>query len=224
MTKTKTKWTRVIRQAPQRKNLVTAESTRANRAQPGSPSWLTAGGQQPAKFDGRDKLVLDHLPLVKAIAIRVHANLPVRVDLDDLFQAGILGLLDAAGKFNPDEQVMFSIYAKYRIRGAILDSLRQLDWASRNMRRRHKQVEAAARDLSTELRRNPTEGELARKLGVEIERFRTMMIDLHNAGLVSASTHRNEDDYLPTLDFSNPKPAPILYASMKNCVAPFGMR
>ena len=81
--------------------------------------------------------------------MRVHENLPVHVDLDDLVHAGILGLFDAANKYNPDKQVVFSSYAKHRIKGAILDSLRQLDWASRDMRRRHKQVEAATRDLSS---------------------------------------------------------------------------
>ena len=95
----------------------------------------------------RDRVVLEHLALVRAIAVRVHENLPVHVDLDDLVHAGILGLFDAASKFNPDKQVVFSSYAKHRIKGAILDSLRQLDWASRDLRRRHKQVEAVTREL-----------------------------------------------------------------------------
>ena len=120
---------------------------------------------QAAKLARRDRVVLEHVPLVKAIAVRVHENLPVHVDLDDLVHAGILGLFDAASKFNPDKQVVFSSYAKHRIKGAILDSLRQLDWASRDMRRRHKQVEAATRDLAAELQRNPTEQEVAAKAG-----------------------------------------------------------
>ena len=108
----------------------------------------------------RDRIVLDHLPLVKAIAVRVHENLPVHVDLDDLIHAGVLGLFDAAGKYNPEKKVVFHSYAKHRIKGAILDSLRQLDWASRDLRRRHKQVEAVTRDLSAQLERMPTEAEL----------------------------------------------------------------
>jgi RNA polymerase sigma factor for flagellar operon FliA len=164
---------------------------------------------QAAKLARRDRVVLEHVPLVKAIAVRVHENLPVHVDLDDLVHAGILGLFDAASKFNPDKQVVFSSYAKHRIKGAILDSLRQLDWASRDMRRRHKQVEAATRDLAAELQRNPTEQEVAAKLGMDAERWRTMMIDLRNVGLISASTRGNEGDDLPAPDFpSKPETHP----------------
>jgi RNA polymerase sigma factor for flagellar operon FliA len=162
-----------------------------------------------AKQARRDRVVLEHLPLVKAIAVRVHENLPVHVDLDDLVHAGILGLFDAANKYNPEKQVVFSSYAKHRIKGAILDSLRQLDWASRDMRRRHKQVEAATRDLASTLQRAPTEAEVAEKLGMDVDRWRTMMLDLRNVGLISASTRSNENDDLPAPDFpSNPETQP----------------
>ena len=160
-----------------------------------------AAQAEAARLARRDQVVLEHLPLVKAIAIRVHENLPVHVDLDDLVHAGVLGLFDAASKFNPDKQVAFSSYAKHRIKGAILDSLRQLDWASRDMRRRHKQVEAATRELAATLQRNPTESEVAQKLGMDEERWRGMMLDLRNVGLVSASTRSNENEDLPAPDF-----------------------
>ena len=153
-----------------------------------------------ARVSKRDQTVLDHLPLVKAIAIRVHENLPVHVDLDDLVHAGILGLFDAVSKFDPGKQVAFSSYAKHRIKGAILDSLRQLDWATRDLRRRHKQVEAATRDLAGELKRNPTDAELAARLGVDESRWRQIMVDLRNVGLVSASSRGNGDN-LPPPDF-----------------------
>ncbi len=149
----------------------------------------------------RDRIILEHLPLVKAIAVRVHENLPVHVDLDDLVHAGILGLFDAVSKYNPEKKVAFSSYAKHRIKGAILDSLRQLDWASRDLRRRHKQVEAATRSLAATLHRNPTEEEVAEKLGVGEQRWRQMMIDLRNVGLISASTRGAEGDDLPPPEF-----------------------
>src|SRR6201993_3234012 len=101
----------------------------------------------------RDQVVLDHLPLVKAIAIRVHENLPVHVDLDDLIHAGVLGLFDAVTKYDAEKNVAFHSYAKHRIKGAILDSLRQLDWASRDLRRRQKQMESATRNLEARLGR-----------------------------------------------------------------------
>src|SRR3954451_23677392 len=163
---------------------------------------MTLNAAQPATlstadYTERDRLVLEHLPLVKAIAVRVYENLPVHVDLDDLVHAGILGLFDAAAKFDPEKQVVFSSYAKHRIKGAILDSLRQLDWASRDLRRRHKQLEAATRDLASELQRNPTESEIAERLGVDVDRWRQMMLDLRNTGLISANTRSSEHEDLP---------------------------
>ena len=95
----------------------------------------------------RDRIVLENLPLVKVIAIRVHENLPVHVDLDDLIHAGVLGLFDAVEKYDSQKNVTFQNYAKHRIKGAILDNLRQLDWASRDMRRRQKTIDSATRDL-----------------------------------------------------------------------------
>ena len=152
-------------------------------------------------MDERDRVVLEHLPLVKAIAVRVHENLPVHVDLDDLVHAGVLGLFDAATKYNPDKQVAFSSYAKHRIKGAILDSLRQLDWASRDLRRRHKQIEAATRDLAAELQRTPTEAEIAERLGIDVDRWRQMMMELRNVGLVSANTRATEHEDLPAPEY-----------------------
>jgi RNA polymerase sigma factor FliA len=152
----------------------------------------TTTASSAAKTARRDRIVLEHLPLVKAIAVRVHENLPVHVDLDDLVHAGVLGLFDAASKFNPEKQVAFSSYAKHRIKGAILDSLRQLDWASRDLRRRHKQVEAATRELAATLQRTPTESEVAEKLGIDMERWRQMMVDLRSVGLISASSRAAE--------------------------------
>ena len=157
--------------------------------------------QAESEKDRRDRIILDHLPLVKAIAVRVHENLPVHVELDDLVHAGILGLFDAVEKYQPEKQVAFSSYAKHRIKGAILDSLRQLDWASRDLRRRHKQVEEVTRELGAKLQRNPTESEIAAKMGVEVERWRQMMADMQCVGLVSISARRPDQEDLPAPDY-----------------------
>src|SRR6185437_17057398 len=119
----------------------------------------------------RDQIVLENLPLVKAIAIRVHESLPVHVDLDDLVHAGVLGLFDAVTKYDEGKKVVFPAYAKHRIKGAILDSLRQADWASRDLRRRQKQVESLTRDLAARLGRAPNDGEMAEASGVTLVRW-----------------------------------------------------
>jgi RNA polymerase sigma factor FliA len=148
----------------------------------------------------RDQVVLEHLSLVKAIALRVHENLPVHVDLDDLIHAGILGLFDAADKYDPDKNVTFQSYAKHRIKGAILDSLRKADWASRDLRKRHKQVENITRDLATRLGRAPVEAEVAEAMGVPLERWRRMVLELRVVGLMSASGNAGEN-HTPAPEF-----------------------
>ncbi|MBZ5729193.1 MAG: FliA/WhiG family RNA polymerase sigma factor [Acidobacteriia bacterium] len=149
----------------------------------------------------RDQIVLDHLPLVKAIAIRVHENLPVHVDLDDLIHAGVLGLFDAVTKYDNAKNVAFHAYAKHRIKGAILDSLRQLDWASRDLRKRQKQVDAVTHGLSVKLGRTPEETEVAQEMGLGMEHWRRMQMELRTVGLVSA-TARTDQEHDRVQDFA----------------------
>jgi RNA polymerase sigma factor FliA len=142
----------------------------------------------------RDELVLNHLPLVTAIATRVYESLPVHVELDDLIHAGVMGLFDAATKFQPDKQIAFPAYAKHRIKGAILDSLRDLDWASRDMRRRQKQAEQVKGELTGQLQRDPTEAEMAQGMGVSTRRWRQMLVTLGHIGIAAAQTYKHERD------------------------------
>ena len=158
--------------------------------------------QKKVSQEIRDQVVLQHLPLVKAIAIRVHENLPVHVDLDDLVHAGILGLFDAVTKYDSAKNVAFQAYAKHRIKGAILDSLRQLDWASRDLRKRQKQVDSVIRSLSMKLGRNPSETEVAEEMGLSMERWRQVQMELRTAGLVSASTTPSDQDGDRTPEFA----------------------
>ena len=141
----------------------------------------------------RDRVVLEHLPLVKAIAIRVHENLPVHVDLDDLTHAGVLGLFDAVTKYDAQKNVAFHAYAKHRIKGAILDSLRQLDWASRDLRKRQKQVDSVAHALATKLGRTPLDGEIADEMGLSPDRWHRIQLELRTVGTVSATAHPDPD-------------------------------
>jgi RNA polymerase sigma factor for flagellar operon FliA len=148
---------------------------------------VSEGSAPQAAREKRDRIVLEHLPLVKAIAIRVHENLPVHVDLDDLIHAGVLGLFDAVAKYDSGKNVAFHSYAKHRIKGAILDSLREMDWASRDLRKRQKRVDATAQELSARLGRAPEEKEMAEELGVSLERWREMLRELRTVGLVSSA-------------------------------------
>jgi RNA polymerase sigma factor FliA len=157
----------------------------------------------------RDQLVLKHLPLVRSIAVRVYENLPVHVDVDDLVHAGIMGLFDAAQKYNSDKNVSFHGYAKHRIKGAILDSLRDMDWASRDLRKRHKQLEVVTRELAATMERNPTEAEIAEKMGMDVARWRQVAVELRIIGLQSASARAPESENqsvpeFPATDQLNP--------------------
>ena len=133
----------------------------------------------------REEKILKHLPLVHAIANRVKANLPVQVELDDLAHAGVLGLFDAVDKYCPDKNVAFQLYAKHRIRGAILDSLRKLDWASRDQRKRYKAIDAAMHKSAQQLGRAPNEAEVAKQLGLHEDVLIKQKRDLQAAGLTS---------------------------------------
>jgi RNA polymerase sigma factor for flagellar operon FliA len=149
----------------------------------------------------RDQTVVDNLPLVKAIAVRVRASLPVHVDLDDLMHAGAMGLIDAATKYDSRKEVTFQTYAKHRIKGAILDSLRQMDWASRDMRRRHKKLETVTRELTVELAREPEESEVADKMGVAVSRWRRMAAELQTVRLMSASSPSGDSENNAGIEF-----------------------
>ena len=140
----------------------------------------------------REERILKHLPLVRAIAARVRESLPVQVEVDDLVHAGVLGLFDAVDKFNPDKNVVFHLYAKHRIRGAILDSLRQLDWASRDLRKRYKSFESAANEQAQKLGRSPSEDEVAAAVGVPQKVFQRQKMELYSAGLAGVAQHRVE--------------------------------
>ena len=133
----------------------------------------------------RERLLLEHLPQVKYIACRVHNRLPAQVPLDDLIHAGVVGLIDAVEKFDPGKNVRLRSYAKFRIRGAILDSLREMDWSPRDLRRQARRIEDAHRDLKLRLGRVATEPELAQELGMTLEDFQRLLGELRGLDLGS---------------------------------------
>lgn len=159
---------------------------------------------QERDYTERDRLVVEHLPLVKAIAGHIQKTVPVHIELDDLVHAGTMGLFDAATKYREDREVTFAIYAKHRIRGAILDSLRQMDWASRDLRKRQKQMEVITRELTAKLGRTPAEHEIAEAMGLTTRQWQCLMVDLRSIANAAAQ-HRMMDD--------QEQPAPELPAS-----------
>jgi RNA polymerase sigma factor FliA len=142
----------------------------------------------------QERVMVEHLPIVRFIARRIHDRLPPHVPIEDLYSAGVLGLLDAFGKFDPSKQVLFRTYAHFRIQGAILDSLRTLDWSPRELRRKARAVEEAIQMLTGELRRSPTDIEIAQKLNVPLAAYQQLLGDLKGLEIGTLHAVRAEED------------------------------
>ena len=142
----------------------------------------------------REKLILDHLPQVKLIARRIHERLPVSVSLDDLISAGVLGLIAAIDRYDASHDVKLKTYAEYKIRGAILDSLRGLDWAPRQQRKRAKLIEVAIATLEQEHHRMPTEEEIAGQLELSVTEYQDWLSEARGLTLGSLENAGTEDD------------------------------
>jgi RNA polymerase sigma factor FliA len=137
--------------------------------------------------------MVEHLPIVRFIARRIHERLPQYLPFEDLYSAGVLGLLDAFGRFDPSKQVKFSSYAQFRIRGAILDSLRTLDWSPRELRRKGRAVEQAIQALIGQLARSPTDIEIAHKLNMPLAAYQQLLGDLKGLEIGTLHSRRSED-------------------------------
>ncbi len=140
-----------------------------------------------------DQLLLEQLPQVKYIARRIHERLPQHVPFDDLLHAGIVGLIDAMHKFDASKNVRFASYAKFRIRGAILDSLRDMDWSPRDLRRKARLLETTMQKLQTELGRSATEPELAKAMDMTLEEFQHMLDEIRGLEVGSLQVESLED-------------------------------
>lgn len=172
-----------------------------------------------------ERVIQEQLPQVRYIARRIHERLPRHVQLEDLVHAGIIGLIDAVHKFDAGRNVQFKSYAKFRIRGAILDSLRELDWSPRDLRRKARKIEETASTLGTRLGRAATETEIAAELGMTLADFQSLVgdlegLDLGSLQIESSGEGREEDlcEYIP----SDPEHSPYylcLRSEMKGLLA-----
>lgn len=135
-----------------------------------------------------DKLVVDHLPLVRAIALTFRHKVPANIEHDDLVNAGIIGLLDAAAKFKEGQENTFATYARFRIKGAIIDSLRSLDPAGRTIRRANRTVAVSSRKLTAAFGRMPVASEIANDTGIPEARLRSLAVATANASAIVGRT------------------------------------
>jgi RNA polymerase sigma factor FliA len=149
----------------------------------------------------REHLILQHMPQVRLIARRIHDRLPETVSLEDLVSTGVVGLISAIDRYDPGHGVKLKTYAEYKIRGAILDSLRGLDWAPRQQRHRSKLIEAAVAKLEQILHRSPGEDEIARELGISLSDYHDWLTEIRGLNLGSLESHPPEEDGRELLRF-----------------------
>jgi RNA polymerase sigma factor for flagellar operon FliA len=141
--------------------------------------WLEYRKSQDQEL--RDRLILTYAPLVKFVAGRVGASLPAHVDEQDLVSYGLLGLIGAIERFDPSREIKFETFAMARIRGAIIDELRSLDWVPRSVRSRAREIEKANSKLEHTLQRAPTDDEMSAELGMSVEEFQEALLQISNS-------------------------------------------
>ena len=149
---------------------------------------------QPSSLEDRERLILDHLHEVRVIAKGIHHRLPKGTNLDDLISTGTLGLIAAVDHFDSRHNVTLKTYAQYKIRGAILDGLRRLDWAPRQQRKRSKQIDAAIAAIEQRLNRAPTEEEIAKELGLTLVQYHKWLVGIRCVNIESLGAISPEGD------------------------------
>jgi RNA polymerase sigma factor for flagellar operon FliA len=165
----------------------------------GHGSFLSAAGEnltsglESESVPERDRILMEQLPTVRYLARRIHERLPQHVELDDLISAGMVGLIDAYSKFDHSKHVQFKSYAQFRIRGAILDSLRTLDWSPRELRRKGRAVEEAIRSVTHKMGRVPTEPEIAREMDMGLSEYQQLLGELKGLEIGSLHMERTEN-------------------------------
>ncbi len=148
----------------------------------------------------KNQLLTEHAPLVKRLAYQLKTKLPPSVEVDDLIQAGMIGLLDAVNRYEDTHGAQFETYAIQRIRGSMLDELRTTDWLPRNLRQNMRRIEAAISALQQSLGRMPNETEIARSLKISLEEYQDMLTEGSGHQLVYYEDYHDDDDHDNFLD------------------------
>jgi RNA polymerase sigma factor FliA len=162
----------------------------------------------------KDAALFNHLPIVRTIARQIHRRLPRSVDIEDLTSAGTVGLLEAISRFEPGRKIRFDSFAQYRIRGAILDSLRDIDWAPRTLRRKAREIEEVSHALRGRLERPPSEEEIAEKMELSLAEYQKLQCEikcLEIGSLFTRQTYESAEEEEADLP-SRPEDDPLLYA------------
>jgi RNA polymerase sigma factor for flagellar operon FliA len=133
----------------------------------------------------KEQIVLEHAPLIRYIVNRIAVRLPSHIDLDDLHNTGVIGLMDAIEKYDPEKNCKFKTYAEFRIKGAILDQLRSLDWVPRSVRQKSRKLERAYGEVEQRLGRTASEDEVADSLGIQIDKFHELLNQVRGISLVN---------------------------------------
>jgi RNA polymerase sigma factor for flagellar operon FliA len=158
-----------------------------------SPSTLRVADVREGFAEQRERLVMDHLPIVRFIARRIYERLPRHVLIEDLYSSGVVGLLDAVDKFDSSKKILFRTYAQFRIRGAIFDSLRTLDWGPRDLRRKGREIEEANQMLRARFGRDPNELEISQVLNMDLAAYQLLVGELRGLGMSALISERFRD-------------------------------
>ena len=145
------------------------------------------------KPSSQDEQITKYAPLVKRIAYHMMARLPASVEVDDLIQVGLIGLMDAVGRFDGTQGAQFESYATQRIRGAMLDELREADWLPRHVRQKSRQIESAIHRLEQRNGKSPSEQEISAELGMPIDQYQSMLGDVKCSQLLYYEDFSDED-------------------------------
>ncbi|MBN1192553.1 MAG: RNA polymerase sigma factor WhiG [Coriobacteriia bacterium] len=149
------------------------------------PSATWAAFKEHGDEEARESLIINYAPLVKYVAGRLSSSLPQTVDTSDLISYGIFGLIDAIEKFDLERGIKFETYAIARIKGAIIDELRAMDWVPRSVRARAREFEAAYVTLENRLKRVPTDVEMAKEMGITIRELQSVLTKMSYASVIS---------------------------------------
>jgi RNA polymerase sigma factor for flagellar operon FliA len=212
------------RVGPQLAEGVPAQQAASNGAEQRAPIEMPAGPalRQPDNYltAEQEQLMIEHLPMVRFVARRILERLPQNVPFEDLYSAGVVGLMDALGKFDSSKQVKFRSYAQFRIRVAILNTLRGLDWSTRALRRDGWAIEQAIQTLTAQFGRAPSELEIGNELRIDLESYQQLLSKLKNLeiGMLHAKRSQELGEEKPVYLPNRPEDDPLfrcLHAEMR---------